>query len=74
MSPKARAEVVVLERAMDAIYDAEATLDLQQTLWTANQDAGPLKLGMDYEHTAEPSARRKRYLKRAREAVERVEG
>jgi hypothetical protein len=62
------------ERAMDAIVDAETTLDLLQALWTANDDSS-IDLGTDCPGTALNTLRAlQRHLRRAREALEHSEG
>ena len=56
------------DRAMDAIVDAEATLDLLQTVWTANATT-------DHVGTTINALRAlQRHLSRAREAMEHGAG
>lgn len=78
VSPKEQAELeqaaADFDCAMDAIYDAEATLDLLQTVWTANVKPS-MELGTDHVGTPINALRAlQRHLKRAREAMERGAG
>src|SRR5688572_8562996 len=77
VSPKEQAELeqaaADFDRAMDALYDAEATLDLLQTVWTAN--AKNVELGTDHVGTPINALRAlQRHLQRAREAMEHGAG